>query len=248
MAFRLKNSKLNKDDIRHLRLLVVFRKAVSGDVLLNLAYTEGGEEVTLDSILRSDVGQQRTRHPTAVRTTYLLNDEAVDPGADLWSLASVESTEGRVTTKRVDISVVYCSRIVRIVPFVSLGDRRPSVALRDFVFDIQTPSRSKVLLRDIASEWLGQVRGCSCEMSHVFGLLLEELVDTNRVARKRDLLYGLDLDGAGDILEQHVTIVFESDHPPRCKLNDKNRVDDPLSPQVLHRLERDLREHFQSAM
>ena len=186
------------------------------------------------------------RHPT-LRATFLANNEAVDTRARLWDAAS--DTGGRGNTRHMEIFVVYTARTIRVVPFISLGDRRPSVPLRDFAFDMQAPSlRSKVLLRDVAGAWLAQVRRDHSEMAHLFGLLLEELVFSNPAARKRNLLYGLSLryseSCTADTLEQHMTISFESDHPPRCRLNDDHRVDGRLSSRVVHDLMQNLRRHF----
>ena len=186
------------------------------------------------------------RHPT-LRATFLANNEAVDTRARLWDAAS--DTGGRGNTRHMEIFVVYTARTIRVVPFISFGGRRPSVPLRDFAFDMQAPSlRSKVLLRDVAGAWLAQVRRDHSEMAHLFGLLLEELVFSNPAARKRNLLYGLSLryseSCTADTLEQHMTISFESDHPPRCRLNDDHRVDGRLSSRVVHDLMQNLRRHF----
>ena len=158
--------------------------------------------------------------------------------------------EGRETIKCIDILVVYSARTIRIVPFISLGDHRLSVPLRDFAFDVQARSaRSKVLLRDIAGAWLGQVRRDHCEMASLFGLLLEELVASNPAARKRNVLYGVGLEYfqacTTETLEQHITFTFDQDRPPRCKLNDEHRLDDDdLRPLVFHELMQHLRNHF----
>ena len=246
---RLRNAKFYKEDIKHLRLLVCFKKALSGEHVLDLECAKGAAEVTLESLLRNE-SAACLRHPT-IRATFLVNNQAVDTNAKLWDLASDEFTKGRVTTKNMEICIVYTARNIRVVPFVSLGDHRPSVPLRGFAFDVQisASSPSKVLLRDVSGAWLAQVRRDHRETAHLFGLLLEELVVTNGAARKRNLLYGVGLDYFEDCttetIEQNITLIFDRDHPPRCKLNDAHRIDDDqLSPLLFHELTQHLRGHF----
>ena len=218
--------------------------ALSGERVLDLACSNGAAEITLGSLLRNE-SAACLRHPT-IRASFLVNNQAVDTTAILWNLASDEFTEGRVTTKNVEICIIYAARNIRVVPFVSLGDHRPSVPLRDFGFDVQisASSPSKVLLRDMAGAWLAQVRRAHGETAHLFGLLLEELVATNAAARERNVLYGVAFDYFEDCttetLEQHITLIFDRDHPPRIKLND----DDQLSPLLYRELMKHLRGHF----
>ena len=247
MPVRLHNAKLNKEDVHHTFLRVVFTKALSGDRISDLAISRGATEITLESILQSESAKCLER--PSLRTTFLVSGDAVDPLAKLWDLASDESMEGRATTKHIEIFVVHVAQAIRLVPFVSLGERRPSVLLRDLAFDVQTSStRSKILLREIASDWLGQIRGDRSEMAYLFGLLLEELVVTNAAARKRNVLHGLDFGSrrcrAAAPVEQYVTIVFDNDHAPHCRFNDGNRVFREPSQIVLQDLVRKLRRRF----
>ena len=249
MPIRLRNAKLRKEDIKHVRLLVVFRKALTGETLLDLACSQGAAEITLESVLQNDSAKKCLEHPT-LRATFLANNAAADMRAKLWNMAPDEFTEGRETTRCITICVVYTARTIRVVPFVSLGERRPSVPLRDFAFDVQasTPGSEKILLREIANEWLSQIRrGDRSEMAHLFGLLLEELVATNAAARKRNVIYDLDFEScATGPVEQHITVIFDQEgRAPSCRLKDDLRVYDEPSLRVMHDVLRKLRRHFQ---
>ena len=120
MPVRLHNAKLNKEDVHHTFLRVVFTKALSGDRISDLAISRGATEITLESILQSESAKCLERQ--SLRTNLLMIGGAVDLRAKLWYVTSGESMEGRETTKRMEIFVVHVAQTVGLVPFISLGE------------------------------------------------------------------------------------------------------------------------------
>ena len=146
-----------------------------------------------------------------------------------------------MTIKLLHVMVVQWLPQVRVVPFVKLNNSQRSIELRECAFDFDAPPDSnKVLLRDVAPEWLQQVRRGNSDMHKLFGAVLEDLL-SNPDARKRNLAYGLG-DFRNDPAEQHITILSDRD-PCRCKFRDQQRVYDP-SPEDLDDLMVDLRRFF----
>ena len=237
MALRLRNAKLRKEDLRA-RLRVLFANALTGETVLAAERSHGATDCTLQSLFQWE--RPMVDHPQ-MRNTFLVDGREADPNCQPWILAK-EETEGNLTIKLLHVMVVQWLPQVRVVPFIKLNTSQRSIELREFAFDFDAPSDSnKVLLRDVAPEWLQQVRRGSSEMHKFFGALLEDLLCNNPAARKRNLAYGLG-DFRNDPTEQHITIIFDRD-PCRCRLRDQHRVHDP-SPQDIDDLMVDLRRFF----
>ena len=239
MPAHLRNAKLRKEDFLSPRLRVICANALTGDAILTTERSHDAADCTLQSLFqweRPVVVDHEQMH-----TTYLVDSRETDCNSNPWTLAK-EEMEGNVTMKILHVVVVQWLPQVRVVPFVKLNNSQRSIELREFAFDFDAPPDSnKVLLRDVAPEWLQQVRRGSSEMHKFFGALLEDLLCNNPAARKRNLVYGLG-DVRNDPAEQHITIIFDRD-PCRCKFRDQHRVHDP-SPEDLEDLIGDLRRFF----
>ena len=238
MPARLRNAKLRKEDFPSLRLRVIFANALTGDTILTTQRSHGAADCTLRSLFQWE--RPAVDHEQ-MHTKYLVDGREADSNSHPWTLAK-EETEGNVTIKPLHVLVVQWLPQVRVVPFIKLNTSQRSIELRECAFDFDAPPDSnKVLLRDVAPEWLEQIRRGNSEMHKFFGALLEDLLCNNPAARKRNLAYGLG-DFRNDPAEQHITIVFDR-HLCRCKFRDQQRVHDP-SPGDLEDLMVDLRRFF----
>ena len=236
MAFRLRNAKLRKEELRA-RLRVLFANALTGEIVLVAERSHGATDCTLQSLFQ---WERPVVDHLQMHTTFLVDGKEADPNLQPWSFAK-EETDGNLTVKILHVLVLQWLPQIRVVPFVALNTRQRSIELRACAFDYDAPADwNKVLLRDVAAKWLQQLRRGNSEMHKLFAALLEDLL-SNPAARKRNLSYGLG-DFRNDPAEQHITIFYDRD-PCHCKFRDEHRVHDPY-PEDIHELMVDLRRFF----